>query len=254
MPLRPILLEAVSGNAGQANLQASVGYEYAGLLLERVTGTTAITDISKVQVFQNSVPTLNASGQQIDERNKYDGLDAFATRNTLTLPFYLTGAKDARMSEMTDVNTGVKSPNDPSLYIDSLMVQMDIGAGNSTWKAYGLVDDKRAEGPGVVKHERSVLKACAGGENRFSDVLKGADLNRMLSRIFLKLDAGAVSNLRLEADGKRFWDASINASNQVAADGGKTLGGYWSAVYDFRASGFGFAPDALPFSRTCRCC
>lgn len=247
--IRPILLEAVSGQAANAlqSFSASIGYEYQALCFEMIAGTSAITDINRIDVFVNSVVAITLTGQQLDEYNKYDKRTAFATNSVLLIPFSMTDLKDSKLMEMTNLNTGVPSPNNPALYIDSLTVQITPTAGTPTWNAYGIVDDRSAVGPGVIKHIRNIVKSAATGDNRYTDVLKGADLSRMLARIFIKCDVSTISAVRLEADGKRVWQGSLNIMKQIETDGNHTPGAYWSAVVDFRATANGFGPDALPF-------
>lgn len=240
---KTILLPGLNGN-GTANpsIELPIGFEYFKIILERVSGSSAITTFTSLQVNINGENTCPVNFQDLDEINKFDGLSAFATNGILEIDFENQKFIDGTPRMATSVNTGVPDPVSKKIISSFNLTWTQSGADTFIVKA--VVGDPDPVGPGAIKRFQKWVDNWVNGEFITTQAMYGTAKFALLRRLFLKAPAGTISRFRIVTgkDQKPIFDRTVTENNQLQSDGGKTPGSYYNYVADMTENGM---PDHL---------
>jgi hypothetical protein len=234
---------AGSSGSGWVTAEAESGHTYAGAIITRKAGTIAIGNIPTVQVVGDGDPFQDLSGQELDEENKADGLEAY-DGTTLYVPFVLETAKDLSPSLGMAIKVAKGGGKDS---VDRLQVKLQLSGASSPDLRVHFIE---VEESGVVPEVFMVLRRKQYQEQvpvgeyttskfGYGDDDKGGKL-RFWAKLLLKLASGNIEYVTIERNGVKVFDAVPKTANDIAlANAGKVPGSYYSYIVDMVKDGFG---------------
>lgn len=227
-------LDTPSDGNGTKTITLPVPALHKDLFLE-CAGTITAAMFTQLQVQANGKPTIDLSGTQLDEINKYDKLTAFTTNKIMRIPLGLIGHADPMLVDSAGLNCGVKSPK-TKLEVRSAALKFVVaGATTPTFKLHSNMADADPAGPGSVKRYNVHSFSIGTSETPFTvQDIYGDEENALLRRVFFILSAGTMTSMRIQAGNLNLYDTNTAVQQQLIADSAlRTAGSYFALVAEF---------------------
>jgi len=207
---------AVAANSTvQFDLPAT--FRYHALYLECTNLTLAL--MTEIRLMLNGQVIQRYTAEQREKMNLHDGIEAFATSNTLKIPLDREKLLSRVMRETTAINCGVKGPD--GVAITGFKLEVVIGAAtNPGIKLSADVSAPVAGGPGDIMRIYSLpLSAQGAGVKQISDLgTLGTSEGVLLSRAFV--ETSALTSLEVKRDNETLFERSVSLNQKIQKDAG----------------------------------
>lgn len=219
--------DATGVGAGQtAVFTLPIGRTYHNLTLAYSGVTLAQIDAVRLKINGQIVMELG-SGNDIDARNKFDGLEAAA--GLLFINFERESLHDAVMRMATTIGTGFVHVG-PDAYKNAfeaknMSLEVDINAA-----AVGTVISLKAQQSspkplGMLRRMDKVSKSLASGETFIADFARNLTTKRSINRMFFK--SANMTALRIEKDNFRVFERTKAENERYQLNGWRVPQSGW---------------------------
>ncbi len=232
-----MLATGLNGSGGSnPSIEFGIGPEFFRILMRNLNfgggGGATITDLTEFQVNVNGENVMPLDGVEIDEMNKFDGMDSFATNGILVIDFENQKFIDGVARQATSINTGQMDKGTKRIISSfSLSWKQAVAA---EWEIKVVAGDGDPVGPGVVKRFQKFREDLVNGEKGTTQILYGDIKHSLLRRIFNKSDNGDITRVVMEAGTgqRKVFDRNVNENVRCLIDGGKVPGTYFDFAMD----------------------
>lgn len=221
-----------------AYLDLPLGVRYHQLLLA-YGGTFTPALMTQIRVKVNNQPIWAVPGTFVDTMNQFDKLPAASTNTCLVLNFERVNLWSGPARWSTAINAGGMPTQQCPSGVQSLRLEVDIGAATSpTLAVYAKVSQMNpAQATWMMRREQWFENvASSASEYLFTHKYNADPLRPVLSRLLIN-DTGIVTNFRMLANSQELVNRTVGVNNQtLQVDGIRTPQTNWT-VYDTGESG-----------------